>query len=1040
MLRSRQNHNLRAGKTQGSPGLLRGSVMHTSHSVQYPSSLLSKLLLLSLSVWLSACGDSNHIHSQTPLESQAKASAREASSEADLLSGPLARGVVGDYVLENDKLRVIIQRPGRRWFGVGSYGGNIIDVSAQQADGSFLPDHMEEFVTGINIENTPNYTDVSVVNDGANGGAAVICASGPDDLLDYVNASSIIRGLGFVFPDSADDRDLPIEIETCYRLEAGHDYITMDTTVRNRDDAALDIYLVEYLNGSGQVEAFQTQAGFGEPFFTAACPAEQWVGCAAGRCDPCNLLAYSGVDGAAGVSYGLIHEVPGSSSISTSGVNVLVLGYAAASLVLGAPPNFTVPAAGELSLRRYFAVGDGSVASIAAIRNDIFGYDAGTLSGSVTSAGEALVGAQVAVYQDQGGASLFVAGHDRTDSQGRYKLDLPPGNYQVRANREGYEFDPDDPASVTLASGGSASADFDLPSPGYLQVTVTDQLGPVPAKLQLVGFDPSPPLRASADTGLFGDVGADATPYGIAVVDFIDRSGRSERITVEPGEYQLVLSRGPRYSVYKERITIQPGITTTVQAEIARVIATEGYVHADFHVHSIDSPDAEVTREERVAVYLAEGMDFFTPSDHDIRVDFAPTLEAMQVSDLIGTASSSETTTFDYGHFNSWPTTVDPDKIGGGAVDWGREALPGMDFPAYASYVLSPAEIFAALLADPKDNVAQINHMASHFNEEGLAIDTGVSPPTSSTELSQRRLDPNLGNAFDDGFDSLEVWIGTNGFAGIEDEFLGQNAGDWFNMINQGIIRTGIANSDSHDRRFTRIAARNQLASTVLDPGQLSAHAEQLASAVREGKTAGTNAPFIEIEAEGPFQGSIRRAALDIVSSTTLALDAGADVALTVQLSTPAWAALDSVEFYINNQPTLGTGPEDAARYIVCPDRVIRAGEPGWQQRDVNVAPAIEGAIRTDISVALTLPAVTGDTWVVAIARGTDGVSEPLFPVLPASLDRASNTTLDELIDGNLGEGGTPAFAFTNPLFIDVGGNGWTPPGIRGGNCPLPAG
>ena len=101
---------------------------------------------------------------------------------------------------------------------------------------------------------------------------------------------------------------------------------------------------------------------------------------------------------------------------------------------------------------------------------------------------------------------------------------------------------------------------------------------------------------------MFGDVGADATPYGIAVVDFIDRSGSSDRITVEPGEYELVLSRGPRYSVYKERISIQGGITTTVQAEIARLISESGFVHADFHVHSIDSPDAEVTREERVAV------------------------------------------------------------------------------------------------------------------------------------------------------------------------------------------------------------------------------------------------------------------------------------------------------------------------------------------------------------------------------------------------------------------------------------------------------
>ena len=997
--------------------------------------LLLPLIAMSL---LSACGDSSKIESQAPVDTRANASARQVADDADLLSGPLARGAIGDYVLENDSLRVIIQRPGRRWFGVGSYGGNIIDVSARQPDGTFLPDHMEEFVTGVNIENTPNFTDVSVVNDGSNGDDAVICASGPDDLLDYVNASSIIRGLGFVFPESADDRDLPLEIETCYRLQSGQRYITMDTTLRNLEGSELEIYMVEYLNGSGQVEAFQTQAGFGEPFFTASCPAQQWVSCAAGSCDPCNFLAYSGVDGAVGVSYGLIHDVPGSSSISTSGVNVLVLGYAAASLVLGAPPNFTVPGDGELSLRRYFAVGDGSAASIGDIRNEIFGYETGTLSGKVSSGGQGLNGAQVAVYKILDGSALFMAGHDRTDSAGNYALSLPPGEYQVRANMEGYLFDPKDPGQVTVVTGGSANADFDLPAPGYLQVTITDQAGPIPAKLQLVGFDLSPPLRISPDTGMFGDVGADATPYGIAVVDFIDRSGSSDRITVEPGEYELVLSRGPRYSVYKERISIQSGITTTVQAEIARLISESGFVHADFHVHSIDSPDAEVTREERVAVYLAEGMDFFTPSDHDIRVDFSPTIAAMQVADLIGTASSSETTTFDYGHFNSWPTTVDPDKIGGGAVDWGREASPGMDFPAYASYVLSPKEIFEALLADPKDNVVQINHMASHFNDEGLAIDTGINPPTSSTELSQRRLDPNLGNAFDDGFDSLEVWIGTNGLNGIEDEFLGQNAGDWFNLINQGIIRTGIANSDSHDRRFTRISARNQLASTVLDPGQLSTHAEQLSAAVRAGKTAGTNAPFITIEAQGQFSGATQRAALEIDSSTTMALDSGGDVELTVEIKTPAWAALDTVEFYINSQPTLRTEPGEAARYSVCPDNVVRVGEAGWQQVDVNVVPAIAGASRTDITVALTLPAITEDTWVVAIARGTDGVSEPLFPVLPASLDRAGNTTLDELTDGNLGEAGTPAFAFTNPLFIDVGGNGWTAPGITGGNCPLP--
>ena len=156
-----------------------------------------------------------------PTPAPAVAVARVAAQATDLLQGPLARSSIGDYVLENELLRVIIQKPGRNWFGVGTYGGNIIDVSRKQADGSFLPDHLEEFVTGINIENTPNYTQVKVTRPGAAGEVAQICARGPDDLLDYVNGSSTIRAFGLAFPDSADDKDLPLEIETCYSLAAG---------------------------------------------------------------------------------------------------------------------------------------------------------------------------------------------------------------------------------------------------------------------------------------------------------------------------------------------------------------------------------------------------------------------------------------------------------------------------------------------------------------------------------------------------------------------------------------------------------------------------------------------------------------------------------------------------------------------------------------------------------------------------------------------------------------------------------------------------
>jgi hypothetical protein len=966
------------------------------------------------------------------------------ADESDLLGGPLARGRAGDYLLENDRFRVIIQKPGRQWLNIGTYGGNIIDVAARKSDGSFYPDHLEEFVVGINIENTPNYTEVRVVSDGSDGEEAVICATGPDDIFEYANPSSAIRGLGFPFPESADDRDLPLEIETCYRLGPGQPYLTMDTTLRNTSAQSLEVYHVEYLSGSGQVEPFQPQAGFGLPQVNPACPEQTRVSCSgdeSGQCDQCNYIAYSGFGGASGVSYGFIHGKTGSSSFSDNGINVLVLGQDVLTLLATqAPPNYTVPAQGELTLQRYFAVGDGTASSIADIRNDLFGFDTGELSGRVTSGGEPLVGAQVAVYQGDNGDSVFMAGHARTDVDGRYSMTLPPGEYSVRANKEGYLFDPDDPRAVAVKVGETVDQEFDLPAPGYLEVTVVDQDGPVPAKLQLVGFDPSPPLvnRVSiSQAGVFGDVSGDGLPHGVALVEFIGAEGASDRIAVEPGDYQLVLSRGPRYSAYKRLITIGTGQVTTVQAEIVQVVDTPGFVHGDFHVHGIDSHDSRVTREDRVSIYLAEGMDFFTPSDHDVRVDYSGTIDAMGVSHLLATAPSAEVTTYDTGHFNSWPVSVDGAELNGGSIDWGRSAQPGMDFVEYGSFGLSPREIIDGLLADPRDNIVQINHISSHFGPGGLAIDTGATPPRSEVELLDQRLDPALGNAFDDGFDALEVWIGTNGLGGIDD-FMKQNAGDWFNLINQGIARTGVADSDSHDRRFTRISARTLIASDVDDPGSLSGRAEQLAASLKSGRSTGTNAPFLLVSAHGSRDGEDSSAGLGVSENPLIAVDSGTDVELRVAVDTPLWAQVDRLEFYINNQPQRTTPEGSAARYGVCADAVLSRGDPGWQTEDVVVEESVPGAVRTEVRAQLTLPAVDRDTWVVVIARGSNGVSEPLFPVLPAGLQTSSNQRLEDLIDGNLGEGGTPAFAFTNPLYIDVGGDGWVPPGVRNGPCEAP--
>ena len=90
----------------------------------------------------------------------------------------------------------------------------------------------------------------------------------------------------------------------------------------------------------------------------------------------------------------------------------------------------------------------------------------------------------------------------------------------------------------------------------------------------------------------------------------------------------------------------------------------------------------------------------------------------------------------------------------------------------------------------------------------------------------------------------------------------------------------------------------------------------------------------------------------------------------------------------------------------------------------------------TNVSVPLT---VAADSWVVVVARGTDGVSKPLFPIEPQDLQETGNTTLSDLTDGggsppwNLGEAGAMALTYSNPLFFDAGGDAVC---IGGATCP----
>jgi hypothetical protein len=985
------------------------------------------------------------------------ASLQQITDAADCVDGPMSRCRVNDYLLANDEIRVVIQDVQRNLFGIGQYGGQIIDADIVRTGLDPDRDSFEEMATHLNIENVAHYTDLAIINDGSDGQPAVLRATGVDDLLDFLNPSSTVADFGFDFPVAADDKDLPVEVSTDYILEPGRNYVRIETTVVNLGGATLPIFLGEYLNGSGEIEMFQPGYGFGEPLVG--------VTCSPTAANPCNAVAYAGRDSGAGVSYGYVHDVPNSSNFTTSGVSVALLGQEATYTLIGAQaPAFSLAPAGDpgdsLTLTRFFVVGDGTVDSILRGRNEAQYRAAGTVEGTVTVGGSPVAGVAVAAYgvvaQGPGGWGLApltrnVVNTTLTDTSGHYSLDVATGSYSIVAHLAGHPYQGGGTTPqlnpVVVTAFQSVTQDLAIPTAGALQVDIVDEgPDPIAAKVSVVGIDPSPQAINSQNilglipntTGIFNDR-EDRVPFGVSRVLFVGPSGSSSTVALEPGSYRVVASHGIEYSTAFADITVTAGATSAVDLQIARVIDSSGFVSGDFHVHTLASPDSQVNPALRITSMLGEGVDMFAASDHDFRVDFASEIAALGASSLIFSPVSAEITTFDYGHFNAWPMTIDPTKVNGGSVDHGRPAPDGQDFPANGHFNLTPAEIIAAAHADPGTDTVQINHFYSHLGLDGgsgLAVDTGLTPPESAVPGEVRRLDPLESNYFTDTFDALEVWIESSR-SQITDNFYGRNLGDWFNLINQGIVRTGVADSDTHSTLLNQSGfPRTMVASPTDDPGSLAPIADTLSANVNAGRAFGTNSPMVRIESFAASTGETGGLAVGL--PTEIATIDG-DVDITVDIQSPIWAEFDTVEFYVNpvtlrstTTAPIGGGFDDVVvpRYGVSPDFVHQAGSE-FTVDTVVVDGAIAGASRLEATTTLSLTDLTEDVWVVAIVRGTDGISKPLFPVIPNDLATAGNGTLEGLTDGNLGQNGITALAYTNPLFIDVDGGGWTPPGVQ---------
>jgi hypothetical protein len=1065
-----------------------------------------------------------------------------------LIGGPLAQGRVGDVLLQNDKIRVIIQKP-RRNSGVALYGGNIIDADITRAAGEPGQDNFGITFPLINVSWTPFYQRLEVLNGDFSKGPAIVRASGILNVYDYIQTSIIVpfariaKGVTLFFPDQYNDvlnpfknlpklRNISMTVVTDYILREDRSYLIIQTHLQNNGSDSVPMPIGDWVNGSGTLETFVPGVGFtGQGLYnpTAGVPA----------------LIYPGMETNVGVSYGYFFDptpftktdgtVNPTDLLTVSGVSIMGLGERVAPgiIPLGSsnPPtiNFSLPP-GETTYVRYFSVGNGDAGSVLSGGLQALGVPTYRLSGQVTDAqGQPVDKARVLVFDSSNKKTVAMF---YSDSNGNFAGDVSTGvdskakmfgsgQYDIEVYKEGY-MDPSttwpiDPPDITKsqkyerlagknkaghcnASGGVNHIQCKLGQSGLVQVSARDENGTaIPARIAVVGFDPSPyhglphveDPNSYDDHSLLADIEFQGQQYGYMDTFFLNPAGQIANIgnprfvnnnvfRLEPGDYEIFVMRGPEYSMFSQRITVANGGTAAVNATLRKVVNTSGYISGDFHIHGINSPDSPFGQQARVNFALAEGLDLMVSADHDVITDYSKAIGELGVQDYVTSIPGDEITPMAFGHFLVFPLLSDPSDPTGGAFDYTKKE--GFDEGPDHHELLSPEETLTRIdQENPGEQVLQVNHimdnLLGNFSLSRLVTSTkfeGVPALSTYSDPVQFRLSPNSNSGggynppypygtnrmITDKFTSLEICIGESKVVPLP-HVLETSLPTWFDLLNLGKVATATCSSDTHRQIREPIGIlRNYVLSSV-DPrdgkGSFSqVNPQEIAHNVNQHHVIVSAGPFVTVQATSPASSETA----NVGDTLTLSGTDPKEVDLQIHVESPDWMDWDTVEVYVNTDPTpaeddlsgpwKGTAEEFVTpnkphlnpKYIYSPTVSFkRGGGNGSDSLNQTIAKGVRSAT---LNKTMTL---SEDSWIVVLVKGSDE-AHTIFPYGPKAVNTKSSdvspanflSTLDaeRSTEGSPDKiGGSKAFAFTNPIFVDVDGDGWQAKYMREGKSPL---
>lgn len=365
-------------------------------------------------------------------------------------------------------------------------------------------------------------------------------------------------------------------------------------------------------------------------------------------------------------------------------------------------------------------------------------------------------------------------------------------------------------------SYGSIATPESIARTGVLKVTLRDEHGAgLASKLSLSGL-------LGTLTPHFGNSG------GLSGAGRFVWSGTGDfSRRLAPGRYQVWATAGFERDAKSWQVDIRADQTTTLEAQLPRVVSTPGWVSADLHLHQAPSVDADISNAARVISVAAEGVELAGATDHYVVADLGPTIRELERSGRLTTrvlsmmGSEISTVGHLFGHFNLLPME------------------PGQN----VNYTdTTPKQLFAEMRQVAPKGLIQVNH--PRMDSIGYFARYRLDPATMRVPAQHQA-------EYSDDFDLLEVF---NGLEMMSQPKLRKGLGDWLKLLGRGHRYAATGNSDSHGlfyldpglpRNFIRVPR------STSDTDDLSVTQEEVIDSLRRGRVVVTSGPMLEVSVDG---------------------------------------------------------------------------------------------------------------------------------------------------------------------------------------------